>query len=431
LNYNGPRPSGPRLEKKKPNDPARFFVPTLMNVNLSEIRAARERIAGAIYHSPCPYSLSLSRLCGAEIYCKLDHLQMTGSFKERGARNKLMSLTDEQKKRGVIAASAGNHALGLAYHGQLLGIPVTVIMPKWAPIIKVSNCRSFGANIVLHGESYDDARKLARQRSEDEEMPFISGFDDPYIINGAGTMGLEILEDVPGVDAIVVPIGGGGLIAGIGAAVKAAKPSVQIIGVEPVNAASFVESMKAGKVTRFETKPTLADGLAVAELGTLCFEIAKTLVDQTVLVDEPQIAQAVLRLLELEKTVVEGAGAVPLAAMTSGSLKYLAGKKVVLCLCGGNIDATVISRVIERGLAAEGRLCRITAFISDRPGSLAKLLGVIADTGASIKEVEHDRHFGPADVAKVAAICIVETRDADHIRQVREAVKAANIELRE
>jgi threonine dehydratase len=402
-----------------------------MNVTLSEIHAARERIAGAIYHSPCPYSLSLSRLCGADIYCKLDHLQMTGSFKERGARNKLMSLTDAEKRRGVIAASAGNHALGLAYHGQLLGIPVTVIMPKWAPLIKVSNCRSFGANIVLHGESYDDARKLARERSETEGRPFISGFDDPYIINGAGTMGLEILEDVPGVEAVVVPVGGGGLIAGVGAAIKATKPSVQIIAVEPFNAASLVESLKNGRVTKFETRPTLADGLAVAELGALCFDIAKTVVDQTVLVDEPQIAQAVLRLLELEKTVVEGAGAVPLAAMTSGALKHLAGKKVVLCLCGGNIDVTVISRVIERGMAAEGRLCRITAFISDRPGSLAKLLAVIADTGASIKEVEHDRHFGPQDVAKVAAICTVETRDAEHIRQVRAALVEANIELRD
>jgi threonine dehydratase len=239
----------------------------MTTVTLAEIQAARSRIAGAVYHSPCPYSLSLSRLCGADIYCKLDHLQMTGSFKERGARNKLMGLSADEKKRGVIAASAGNHALGLAYHGQLLGIPVTVVMPKWAPLIKVSNCRSFGANIILHGESYDDARKFAREQSHNQNMPFISGFDDPDIINGTGTMGLEILEDVPNVEAIVVPVGGGGLIAGIGAAVKALKPSVQIIGVEPINAASLSESLKAGRVTRFETRPTLADGLAVAEIG--------------------------------------------------------------------------------------------------------------------------------------------------------------------
>jgi threonine dehydratase len=403
----------------------------MTTVTLAEIQAARSRIAGAVYHSPCPYSLSLSRLCGADIYCKLDHLQMTGSFKERGARNKLMGLSADEKKRGVIAASAGNHALGLAYHGQLLGIPVTVVMPKWAPLIKVSNCRSFGANIILHGESYDDARKFAREQSHNQNMPFISGFDDPDIINGTGTMGLEILEDVPNVEAIVVPVGGGGLIAGIGAAVKALKPSVQIIGVEPINAASLSESLKAGRVTRFETRPTLADGLAVAEIGSLCFDIAAKVVDQMVLVDEPQIAQAVLRLLELEKTVVEGAGAVPLAAMTGGALKNLAGKKVVLCLCGGNIDVTLISRVIERGLAADGRLCRFTIYISDRPGSLARLLAVIAAAGASIKQVEHDRNFGPADVAKVSAVCTLETRDAEHIRQVRQALTAAHFELRE
>jgi threonine dehydratase len=401
-----------------------------MQVNLAEIMAARDRIKDAIYHSPCPYSLSLSRLCGAQIYCKLDHLQITGSFKERGARNKLLGLDAQTRNRGVIAASAGNHALGLAYHGQLLGIPVTVVMPKWAPLIKVSNCRSFGANIILHGESFHDARTLAFERSVAEGIPFVSGFDDPYIINGTGTMGLEILEDVPGVEAIVVPVGGAGLIAGIGAAVKAIRPEVKIIGVEPVNCPSFVESLRAGRVTKVHSKPTLADGLAVAEIGKLCFDIARQFVDQTVLVDEAQIARAVLQLLELEKTVVEGAGAVPLAAMTGGELSGLAGKKVVLCLCGGNIDATLISRVIERGLAAEGRLFRLDASISDRPGSLARFLAVIADTGASIKTVEHDRNFGPADVALVAVSCVLETRDAEHIRQVREAVRAGGFEIR-
>jgi threonine dehydratase len=297
-------------------------------------------------------------------------------------------------------------------------------MPKWAPLIKVSNCRSFGADVVIHGESFHDARTMAFERSVAEGLPFVSGFDDPDIINGQGTMGLEILEDVPGVDAIVIPVGGAGLIAGVAAAVKAIRPEVRIIGVEPVNAASFYESLKAGRVTKIQAKPTLADGLAVAEIGQLCFEVARERVDQMVLVDEPQIARAVLQLLELEKTVVEGAGAVPLAAMTGGELSGLAGKKVVLCLCGGNIDATLISRVIERGLAAEGRLCRLHASISDRPGSLARFLTVIADTGASIKEVEHDRNFGPADVALVGVTCVLETRDADHIKQVRAAVAA-------
>lgn len=400
-----------------------------MNVTLSDIESAANRIRGAVYHSPCPYSLSLSRLTGCEIYCKLDHLQFTGSFKERGARNKLLQLTPDEKRRGVIAASAGNHALALAHHGRQLGIDVTVFMPKWAPLVKVSNTRTYGANVVLFGESYDDCRREAMARSSQLGPTYVSGFDDPAIIAGAGTVGLEILQDVPDADAIIVPIGGGGLVAGLGVAVKSLRPGVRIIGVEPVNAPSFNEALRAGHVMRTETRPTLADGLAVAELGQLCFDIAKEVVDQSVLVDEPQIAQAVLRLLELEKAVVEGAGAAALAAVTNNDLG-LTGKKVVLCLSGGNIDVTVLSRVIERGLATSGRLCRINATISDRPGSLAKLLALIAETGASIKQVDHDREFGPSDVARVAVNCVIETNDAEHIAGVTKTLTDAGIELR-
>ncbi len=399
-----------------------------MSVTLDDIRAARERIGSHIYHSPCPYSLSLSRLCDAEIYCKLDHLQMTGSFKERGARNRLMALSADQKATGVIAASAGNHALGLAYHGQLLGVPVTVVMPKWAPIVKVANTRSFGANVIQHGESFDEARRYAIALGEERKLTFVSAYDDPHIIAGQGTLGLEILEDVPDVDAVVVPVGGGGLIAGIGLVIKALRPSVRIIGVEPAHAASMTESLRVGKPTKVATHPTLADGLAVAEPGKLCFEIAKNVIDQLLVVDEAQIALSILRLLELEKTVVEGAGAVPLAAVMDPAVD-LRGKKVVLLLCGGNIDVTMISRVIERGLAADGRLCRFTVAISDRPGSLASLTTVLAATGASIKEIVHDRHFGPADVARVAVTCLLETRDAAHIAEVRAALGQAKISI--
>ena len=399
-------------------------------VDLDQIRAARQRLGTAIYHSPCPYSLGLSRLCGADVYCKLDHLQMTGSFKERGARNRLLRLTDAQKRAGVVAASAGNHALGLAYHGRLLGIPVTVVMPVWAPLVKVTNCRSFGATIIQHGESFADAVAEATRLAADSGRPFISAFDHPDTINGQGTMGLEILEDVPDVEAVVVPVGGAGLIAGIGTAVKALRPATAIYGVEPVNAASLTAALAAGHPVRATTRPTLADGLAVAEVGALCFDVVRRVVDSVVTVDEPQIAQAIVRLLEMEKTVVEGAAATPLAAVTGPLRERVAGKKVVLCLCGGNIDVTVISRIIERGLAAEGRLCRIEVAVSDRPGSLARLLKVIADAGASIKEVEHDRHFGPADVADVSISCVVETRDAEHVRLVRAAIVDAGINLR-
>jgi threonine dehydratase len=397
-------------------------------VTLESIRTARKRIEDVIYHSPCPYSLLLSRLTGAQIYCKLDHLQVTGSFKERGARNKLLTLNEEEKRHGVIAASAGNHALGLAYHGQTLGIPVTVVMPCWAPIVKVSNCHSFGAQVILEGENLGESLEVAKAISARTGQTFIHGFNDPAIISGQGTLGLEILQDVPDVDAVIVPVGGGGLIAGVGTAIKALRPSVRIIGVEPQNAPTLRASFDAGKPVAVTPKPTLADGLAVSEVGALCFDIARNVVDDLILVDEAQIATSILRLLELEKMVVEGAGAVPLAAAMDRSLG-LAGKKVVLCLCGGNIDVTVLGRIIERGLAAEGRLCRFTASISDRPGSLAHLLSVIAGTGASIKEVSHDRSFGPADVARVAVSVVIETRDAEHVRQVREAIQRDGVDL--
>ncbi|HEX2973131.1 MAG TPA: threonine ammonia-lyase [Tepidisphaeraceae bacterium] len=395
-------------------------------ITLQAIQAARQRIRDVIYHSPCPYSLSLSRICECQVYCKVDHLQMTGSFKERGARNKLKLLSDEQRQGGVIAASAGNHALALAYHGRELGIPVTVVMPRWAPIVKVSNCRSFGAQIIQHGESYDEAKRHALELASQKQLMFVHGFDDPAIIAGQGTVGLEILEDVPDVDAVIVPVGGGGLIAGVASAIKALRPEVRVIGVEPKAAPTLYESLRQGRVMHIKTEPTLADGLAIAEVGRLCFEAAQRFVDQVVLVDELQIATSILRLLELEKMVVEGAGAVPLAAALDPALE-LKGKKVVLVLSGGNIDVTLISRIIERGLAAEGRLCRIVAQISDRPGSLAKLLALIAEAGGSIKEVSHDRNFGPADVARVTVSCIMETRDFEHIREIHAALDKAGV----
>lgn len=404
------------------------MTPTDLPVTLADVRAARERIADAIYRSPCPYSLSLSRLTGCEVYCKLDHLQMTGSFKERGARNRLLQLTDEQRRRGIVAASAGNHALAVAYHGQELGIPVTVIMPKWAPLVKVSNCRSFGADVRLEAEDFAEAYARAQALSKERGLTFVPGFDDAAIVAGAGTVGLEILEDVPDVDAVIVPVGGGGLIAGIGVALKALRPEAKLIGVEPVNAPTMHASLAAGKVIRVDTKPTLADGLAVAQAGQICFDIARQTVDEVQLVDEAQIAKSVLRLLEMEKMVLEGAGAVSLAAIIDRP-PALAGKKVVLVLCGGNIDVQVISKIIERGLAADGRLTRLIAHTSDRPGSLAHLTATLAATGASVKEISHDRNFGPADVGRVDINCILETRDFAHVAEVHRALGAAGIEF--
>ena len=400
----------------------------LTAVTLADIQAARVRLGDAIYHSPCPYSLSLSRLCGCDIYCKLDGLQATGSFKERGARNKLLLLSAEEKAKGVICASAGNHALGVSYHGHELGIKVTVVMPKWAPLVKITNTRANGAEVILYGETYDHARGRAIELSAEWSKTYIPGFDDPAIIAGAGTMGLEILEDVPDLDAIIVPVGGGGLIAGVGLAIKSLKPSVRVIGVEPDHAPSFRASLDAGHVVRIDTRPTLADGLAVAEIGKLPFAIARTVVDELVMVTEQQIATTIVRLMEHEKLVAEGAGASSLAAALNRNLG-LEGKKVVLCICGGNIDVTVLSRVIERGLAGDGRLCQIVASIDDRPGQLVKLLNAVAAAGASVKEVEHDRHFGPSDVSKVSVRVTMESRDYDHIREIEAAVVAAGISM--
>src|SRR5262245_44292799 len=286
-------------------------MPDAPVITLADIETARARIAGGVYLSPCVESIPLSQLTGAHIYCKLDYLQRTGSFKERGARNALLHLSDEQRRRGVIAASAGNHAQGIAYHGGLLKIPVTVVMPKFAALVKVMNCRQFGANVVLHGGNVEDAREHAEEIAEREGLAFIHPFDTKHVMAGQGTMALEILEQTPEVEAIVVPVGGGGLLAGIATAVNALRRDVQVIGVEPDHAASLKAALAAGHPVTTPLAPTLADGLSVPRVGTQTFAALSRVVDQVVTVDEASIALAILRLIELEKSVVEGAGATP------------------------------------------------------------------------------------------------------------------------
>lgn len=373
--------------------------------------------------SPCPESIPLSEITGTRVFCKLDNFQRTGSFKERGARNALLQLDPAQKKRGVIAASAGNHALGLAYHGRLLRIPVTVVMPDYAPLIKVSTCRRLGARVIVAGRDFTEARARADTLVDGEGLAYIHGFDHPAIIAGQGTMALEILEQVRDADAIVCPIGGAGLIAGIAVAAKALKPRLQIIGVESVATASFTAALRAKRPVAIPRRATLADGLAVLKVGANAFELARPRVDQVVRVSEDWIALAILRMVELEKTVVEGAAAAPLAALMAGLLPGLRGKKVVLTVCGGNIDPAILSRVIEKGLVHDGRLTRFTAVISDRPGGLAELTRVVAASGASIKDIEHDRAFSGPDVSAVNAVCTVETRDRAHIRELHRALR--------
>ena len=393
-----------------------------------DIEAARERIKGAVYYSPCPPSIPLSEVTGMEIFCKLDNLQRTGSFKERGARNALAQLLPDQQKRGVIAASAGNHAQALAYQGKLLGIPATVVMPKFAPLIKVNNCQKLGATIVLHGKDFGEAKARAHEIANEQGLAYIDGYDDPAIIAGQGSMGLEIIEQVPDVGAVIVPVGGGGLLAGVALAVKTLRPQTKIIAVEADHVASFSAALSAGKPTPIKMEPTLADGLAIPQVGANGFEIARSRVDKTVTVTEEQIALAILRIVELEKGVVEGAGATPLAACLSGQLSELSRKRIVLVLSGGNIDPNILSRVIESGLVADGRLSRLTAIISDRPGGLADLTAQIASTGASIKQVVHDRAFAGSDVSAVHVVCTVETRNRQHLAELRERLKEHGVQ---
>ena len=397
-------------------------------LTFKDIEAARDRVKEAIFYSPCLPSIPLSEITRMQIFCKLDNLQRTGSFKERGARNALAQLPREQQKRGVIAASAGNHAQALAYQGKLLGIPATVVMPQFAPLIKVSNCQKLGANVVLHGKDFGEAKAHAHEIAAKEGLAYIDGYDDPAIIAGQGTMGLEILEQVPDVEVVIVPVGGGGLLAGVGLALKTLRPQIIIVAVEAENVASFSAALAAGKPSTIALQPTLADGLAIPQVGSNAFEVAHRLVDKTVLVTEELIAIAILRIVELQKGVVEGAAATTLAACLGEKLQEFTGRKCVLLLCGGNIDPNVLSRVIERGLVADGRLGRFVAVISDRPGGLADLATRIASTGASIKQVVHDRAFASSDVSAVNVLCTIETRNREHLAEVRARLKSEGVE---
>jgi threonine dehydratase len=396
-------------------------------VTLADVRAARDRIASGIMRTPCPESRPLSELTGARIFCKLDLLQRTGSFKERGARNALLLLAEPQRRRGVIAASAGNHALGLAYHGGLLGIPVTVVMPRFAPLVKLATCRRLGARVILKGDTFAEAREGAAGLAAREGLELIHGFDDPRVIAGQGTMALEILEEVPEAGVLVVPTGGAGLLAGVGLVAKALRPDITIVAAEPAAAPTFSASLAAGRPVAVPIRPTLADGLAVGRVGDVSFPIAARVVDRVATVGEESLAVAVVRLLELEKLVVEGAAASALAAVLGEAGAELAGRTVVLLLCGGNIDLTILDRVIDHGLVADGRRWRFTTRISDRPGGIARLTAAIAATGASVREIVHDRAFAGPDVFSTGVEVTVETADGEHVAALVERLEAEGL----
>jgi len=356
------------------------------------VRAAYERVTEGVVRSRCTHSAALSEQTGMNLHLKHEWEQFTGSFKERGARNALLALDAEQRARGVIAASAGNHALALAYHGKLLNIPVTVIMPSIAPLTKITKCRKLGARVILEGDTIADAAAHAHATYVTKEgLKYINGFDDFEIISGAGSVGIEMLEDVRNADAVVIPVGGGGLIAGVALAIKQLKPNCLVIGVEPERCASMSMALAAGEPVKAPTTATLADGLAVPTVGPRSFQTVKDLIDKVVLVSESDIAVAMLRLLENEKLIQEGAGISGLAACLAGKLPELQGKTVVVAMCGGNIDTSTLGYVLERGLVADGRLVRFSCVVPDRPGGIAGLCNKIAKVGASIKHIVHER----------------------------------------
>jgi len=394
------------------------------SVTLASIEAARSRIGGAIYVSPCQLSHQLSELTGLPLHLKLENLQLTGSFKERGALNKLLTLNKVERERGVIAASAGNHAQGVAFHASSLGIRAQIVMPLATPQIKVAATRGFGAEVILHGASYEEACEEALRRRVEEGRTFIHPFDDPEVISGQGTIGLELLEQVPDIEAVVVPIGGGGLIAGVACALKENNPKIRVVGVEPEKLPSMLRAREAGHPVTIAPEATIADGIAVRRAGDLTLPLVSRYVDEIVTIDDEEIASAILMLLEQEKTLAEGAGAAALAAVVQ-SKTNLRQRRTAVLVCGGNIDVTLLAKIIERGLVKDGRLLRIRVYLQDRPGALHALTQILARERANIVETLHNRAYYGVSLSETAIDVTLETRGATHIAAISHALREA------
>jgi threonine dehydratase len=394
-------------------------------LTLTDILAARERIGTAVYRTPCTRSEMLSRMTGQSVFLKLENLQMTGSFKERGALNKIAMLTPEQAKRGVVAASAGNHAQGVAYHATRRGIRSVIVMPLTTPLVKVTATRGFGAEVVLHGGNYDEACIEATRLCEAQGMTFIHPFDDPLVMAGQGTIGLELLEQVEDLQAVVVPIGGGGLIGGIACAVKEIKPSVRVIGVQTSRLPSMRDAIEAHHPVTLEPATTIADGIAVRRAGEVTFPVVEKYVDEIVTVDEDEIASAILTLLEREKTLAEGAGATALAALLQKRTSLAEGTRTAVLVCGGNIDVTLLSRIIERGLVQDGRLIRLRIHLLDKPGALTELTTLIAAHRVNIVDTLYNRAYYGVNLGDTTIDITMETRGREQVEQLLAAMTEA------
>ncbi|WP_415379510.1 threonine ammonia-lyase [Halosimplex sp. TS25] len=398
-------------------------------IELADVLDARERVAETARHTPLDYSHTFSAMTGADVHLKLETFQRTGSFKIRGATNKIATLSDAEQASGVVTASAGNHAQGVALAATRIGVDSKIVMPEHAPVSKVQATRNYGAEVVLHGADYDEAAERAHEIERDEGRVYVHAFDDPMVMAGQGTIGLEILEDLPEAETVVVPIGGGGLISGIATAVKAKNPDSRVVGVQAEGASSVADSLQKGQIVERDSVDTIADGIATRKVGSQTFDVIRERVDEVVTVSDDEIAVALTTLLERGKTLVEGAGAVPLAALLEGRFDYDEDEVIVPCLCGGNIDLNVLTTVIMRGLVETGRYLRVRTTLKDRPGELERLVEVISESRANIHAIEHDR--AGKDVAMNAAEVELdlETRGPDHAEDLLDALRSEGYDV--
>lgn len=393
-----------------------------MTLSIDDIHAAAARLKGHVERTPCRLSRTLSEITGAEVWVKFENQQFTAAYKERGALNKLLQLTDAEKKRGVIAASAGNHSQGLAYHAARLGIPVTIVMPRSTPFVKVQQTRAFGAEVVLDGDGYDDASAHARKICEDRDLVFVHPFNDLDVMAGQGTVALEMLEDVPDLDVLPIPIGGGGLIAGCATAAKHMRPGIQVVGLEPAMYPSFTARMRGVNGASGTGGATIAEGIAVKQVGDVSYGVARPLIDDVLLVEEPFFERAVALYCNVEKTVSEGAGAAALAGLLAYPERFR-GKKAGLIITGGNIDTRLLASVLTRELVRDQRLVSLRIIGDDRPGLLANVSAVIGQMGANIVEVAHNRLALDVPAKGAEFDIMIETRDAKHTQEIMDALR--------
>jgi len=399
-------------------------------VSLTDIQNARRRIQGTVHLTPCVRAQNLSHMAGCEVYLKLENQQITGSFKDRGSLNKILTLGEAEKAAGVITASAGNHAQGVAHAARVNGIKAVIVMPEVTSLAKIRGTQELGAEIVLRGASYDEAYQEAMALQRARGYTFIHAFDDPTVIAGQGTIGLELLEQVPELDVVVVPVGGGGLISGIATAVKERRPDVRVVGVEAQRVPGMKTSVAAGRVTPVLSAKTLADGISVATVGEHTLPIVSRYVSELVSVGEEAIANAIMLLLEREKTLVEGAGAVGCAALCGGLIPNTEGRKVVIVISGGNIDMTALARILERGLELDGRLARLKVVVPDRPGSIAELANLIAGQHANILQISQNRHASEVGIGEAEVDFTLETRGRSHVAEIVEAMADRGYKVR-